>query len=203
MNHPSVSTSAEPVSNAALGAVASASAQPPGSRPEARLEALVGQFYTQLHALASRELRGERAGHTLQPTALLHEAWLRIRGVDQANWWDDAELARATVGAMRRVLVDHARARSREKRPPAERRITLSISLQDSCGAGADVAAVHEALERLSALHPRQAEAVELRFFGGLSNALVARALGVSLRTAEGDWAMARAWLKRELGDRG
>jgi RNA polymerase sigma-70 factor (ECF subfamily) len=149
--------------------------------------------------MASVELRRERPDHTLSPTALVNEAWLRLGG-GQASWENRSHFFGAAARAMRRILVDHARQRSAQKRR-RDQQVTLE---PEAIGAaeppGDEVIAVDEALERLAALDPRQAEIVELRYFVGLSIPDTAAALGISPATVKRDWALARAWLHRELG---
>jgi RNA polymerase sigma-70 factor (ECF subfamily) len=166
--------------------------------------ALTARFYDELHALAVRTFASERRGHTLQPTAVVNEACLRLftsSPLPDASRSDQLALA---ARVMRQVLVDHHRARSAEKRGGAALRLELDPELAQSPGstlATVDFGAVHGALERLRTLHARQAEVVTLRIFGGLTMEQVATALGVSKRTAEEDWAVARAWLRRELAE--
>jgi RNA polymerase sigma factor (TIGR02999 family) len=170
--------------------------------------ALTARFYGELHALAVRTFASERRGHTLQPTAVVNEACLRLftsSPLPEASRSDQLALA---ARVMRQVLVDHHRARSAEKRGGAALRLELDPELAPELAEGAgstgstvDFGAVHAALERLRALHVRQAEVVTLRIFGGLTMEQVAAALGVSKRTAEEDWAVARAWLRRELAE--
>jgi RNA polymerase sigma factor (TIGR02999 family) len=153
----------------------------------------------ELHGIAQGLLRGERANHTLQPTALLHEAWLRLARVHRP-WEDHAHFVRAAAGTMRRVLVEHGRARLRDKRGGSAARVTLSTDLH---GAGAppdDLLAVDDALRRLAELDPELAEVVELRVFGGLGHREIAAVTGRSQRTVERAWRLARAFLRRDLG---
>jgi RNA polymerase sigma factor (TIGR02999 family) len=159
-----------------------------------------------LHGIAARHMRGERPGHTLQPTALVHEAFLRLVGGD-ASFDDRAHFLRAASRVMRRVLVDHARARDAAKRGAGGGlRVTLDESIAASAGHDGDddrvveLLALDDALARLAAAEPRWAQVVELRVFGGLEVTEVARALGVSTPTVKRDWAFAKAWLARELG---
>lgn len=165
------------------------------------LEGVVAAVEGQLRLIAAQALRGERPGHTLQPTALANEAFLRL--VDQRVAWNDrVHFFAIAATAMRRVLVDHARARARLKRGGGSDRVALppeAIAGDDGTGV-VDCLALDEALEALRALHERQARIVELRFFGGMAMRDIAELLGVSLRSVEGDWAMARAWLRRRLG---
>lgn len=171
-------------------------------RPErsASPEALLPQLYDDLRMQAARLLKRERADHTLSPTALVHEAYVRLRGLSEVR--DRVHFAALAATAMRRALVDHARARAAAKRRPEDGLLRLDTGVgwapQDEARP-VDVMALHEALEKLAVLHERQARLVELRFFGGLSTAEAAESLGVSLATAEADWRMARTWLHREL----
>jgi RNA polymerase sigma-70 factor, ECF subfamily len=159
-------------------------------------EALLPEVYAELHRQAERAMRGEGAEHTLQATALVHEAWLRL--ADQHVAWNDrAHFHGVAAQLMRRILVDHARARHAAKRGGGATRVTLSDA--PAAEQGADVLALHEALERLAALDPDQAHLVELRWFGGLSIEETAKVLGVSPATVKREWAVARAWLRREL----
>jgi len=157
------------------------------------------RLYEELHGLAAGCLRGERPGHTLQPTALVHEAFLRLARVPLAPADRTGFLVLAAT-TMRRVLVDHARRRHAHKRSGG-RSVTLDVGEVGDARAqdGLDVLAVDEALERLARLDARQARIVELRFFAGLSADEIAAELGVSRRTVQGDWHMARAWLRGEM----
>ncbi len=155
--------------------------------------------YECLHQLAAHALRGERDGHTLQPTALVHEAWLRLHTGKPAHYNDETHFQAVAARALREVLVDHARRRSAAKRGGAWTRVTLSQATTEAADNGLDVLALEDALLRLADDHPRAARAVELRFFGGLSIAQAAAVLDVSKRTVDGDWHFARAWLMREL----
>jgi RNA polymerase sigma factor (TIGR02999 family) len=160
-----------------------------------------GDLYAELRRLAARRLRGERAGHTLSPTALVHEAYLRLAG--QATVVDRGQLLATAAIMMRRILVSHARARGAQKRGDGERAVTLDDAIH-APAAGAelaldDVIALDELLGRLEAVQPRQARGVTLRVFGGLTDGEIADALGVSTPTVRRDWRMARAWLIKEL----
>jgi len=158
-------------------------------------------LYATLHAIAGRLLAGERKDHTLQATALLHEAWLRLSGRDAA-WADADQFVRAAAVCMRRALVDHARARAADRRGGAHVRVELSPELLGSDTSPGEVVAVDEALSRLAELDPELVQVVELRVFGGLSHPAIARVLGSSLRTVERQWRVARAFLVHELGSR-
>ncbi|MFN0133944.1 MAG: ECF-type sigma factor [Phycisphaerales bacterium] len=174
----------------------------PGPESQSAAEALLPRLYDELRAQAARYLKRERSDHTLSPTALVHEAFVRLVGIPGAAVVDDTHFAALAAGAMRRALVDHARARAAAKRRPEEGVIRLDTGVSFTPrreSQPVDVLAIHEALERLSTLHERQSRLVELRFFGGMTTAQAASALGISLPTAEADWRMARTWLHREL----
>ena len=169
-----------------------------GRDPTAR-ERLLPLVYDELHRLAAGYLRRERVSHTLQPTALIHEMYLRIGGIDRMQWQDRAHFMAMAATLMRRVLVDHARERARAKRGGA---ITLaSLAGHDVAGPepAIDVLALDEALEQLAALDPQQSRVVELRFFGGLTIEETAASLGISPATVKREWALAKAWLFRQL----
>lgn len=156
--------------------------------------------YDELRRLAGAALRRERASHTLQPTALVHEAFLRLVDVKSSRLQDRGHFIAIAARAMRRVLVDHARSRAAVKRGKAE--VRLSIDDVDVAAVDAsdmDLVALDQALERLAAIDERQARIVELRFFGGLTVEETAVVIGASDRTVKRDWQMARAWLRREL----
>ncbi len=155
--------------------------------------------YQELRGLAARQMRGERTEHTLSPTALVGEAWLRLAGPSVA-WDNRAHFYGAAAQAMRRILVDHARARSAAKRD-RNREVPLDDDLpMATVRDDAEILAVHDALARLAELDPRQASIVELRYFGGLTIPDTADALGISAATVKREWTVARAWLHRELG---
>lgn len=160
---------------------------------------LLARLYEDLHGIAAAYLSRERAGHTLQPTALLHEAYLKLIKSDVAG----AETRRAFLGiaarSMRQVLVDHARTRGRTKRGGDRARVTLDEMLLEQEKRGLDVLELNDALSRLADLHARQAQVVELRFFGGMKHSEIADVLDVSVKTVESDWRMARAWLRTTL----
>jgi RNA polymerase sigma factor (TIGR02999 family) len=162
---------------------------------------LVRAIYGELRRTAGGLMRRERPDHTLQPSALVHEALLRLlSGQALADAPDRRYLFAAAAQAMRQVLVDHARRHRAAKRPGNRVRVPLDQALVAFEEQGLDVLALHEALEQLALAHPRPAQVVELRFFGGLSVPEVAEALGVSDTTVEGDWRFARAWLRGVLG---
>ncbi len=165
---------------------------------EARLAELV---YAELHRLADRQMRGERGGHSLTPTALLHEAWLRLRPEDGAGAADRAAFLGLAARRMRQVLVDHARRRDADKRGGGAWKVTLS-NLPDEAAPDPqiDVLDLEQALQQLEAHDARKARVVELRYFGGLEMVEVAQLLGVSRATAQRDWEVARAFLHLHLG---
>lgn len=165
-----------------------------------RLERLLDLLYPELRRMAARQMRRERAGHTLQPTALVHEAFLAL--VDEAgiDWQGRAHFLGVAARVMRRVLVDHARRRRALKRGGGLRHVTLDERLD----AGApnrllDILTLDEALDRLAALDPRGARVVEMRVFAGLTAEEAAAVLGVSKRTADSDWTVARMWLAQQM----
>ena len=170
------------------------------------LDALLPQVYDELRVLARRHMRQEAAGHTLQATAVANEAYLRLVGSPQLGVGSRAQFFAAAATAIRRILVDHARARDADKRGGERDRVTLSaagdVAVEDGSDAGdsqVDVLWLNAALDNLSAISARAAKVVELRFFSGLSVDQAAEAMDVSPRTVAGDWAFARAWLQREL----
>jgi RNA polymerase sigma factor (TIGR02999 family) len=164
-------------------------------------ERLVGAIYDELRRTAGGLMRLERPGHTLQPSALVHEALLRLLDGDAlADVPNRRYLFAAAAQAMRQVLVEHARRRRARKRGGNRVRVPLDQVLAGFDERGLDVIALHEALERLAQEHPRPAQVVDLRFFGGLSVPEVAETLAVSDTTIESDWRFARAWLKGQLG---
>jgi RNA polymerase sigma factor (TIGR02999 family) len=187
--------------------MSSASTPPPGelfrlwrSGDEEALHRLLPLVYEELRRVARRHLRGERPGHTLQTTALIHEAYLRLIDQGAAEARDHSHFVALTSHLMRQILVDHARARLAKKRDGGCR-VTLAEDLAVAAQPGEiDVLAVDEALIRLAGLDVQQARIVELRYFGGLSIRETSEALGVSEATVKRDWATARAWLHREIG---
>ncbi len=161
---------------------------------------LMPLVYDELRRLAQGQLRRERVAHTLQPTALVHEAYLRVIDQDQVDWESRAHFLAIAAKVMRQVLIDHARRRGAQKRGGEWQRITIgkAESSQDR-EEEVDLIALDDALKKLAEMDERKSRVVELRFFGGLSMPEVATALNVSQRTAEADWYMARAWLRAEI----
>lgn len=161
---------------------------------------LLPMVYEQLHRLAARQMSGERAGHTLSPTALVHEAWLRLSGDGGLSSDDHRQFFGIAARRMRQVLVDHARKRSAGKRGGGVAAETLTLStMPGESDIGIDTLALDQALERLDALDPRKVRVVELRYFGGLDMHQVAEVLGISRATAQRDWEAARAFLYQAL----
>jgi len=159
---------------------------------------LVPLVYDELRRLARRYMRHERPDHTLQATALVHEAYLKL--IDQRESWQNrAHFFGVAAQVMRRFLVDHARAKLAQKRGGSREEISLDAALAFSPAQSDQFLALDEALERLSRLDPRQGRIVELKFFGGLTDEEVAEVLAISIRTVKRDWSVARAWLFREL----
>ena len=160
---------------------------------------LMSVVYEELHRLARRYMRRESPGHTLQTSALVNEAFLRL--VDQKNvhWQNRAHFFGIAAQMMRRILVDYARNRSSGKRGGGQRALSLDEALIVSEERSTEVVAVHEALEQLAKFDSRKSQIVELRFFGGLSIDETAEVLGVSRGTVMADWTMAKAWLRREI----
>jgi RNA polymerase sigma-70 factor, ECF subfamily len=162
-------------------------------------EKLLPLVYDELRSLAAKYLRRERRGHTLDPTALVHEAYLRLFEKTRVNPQSKTHFYALCAEAMRRVLTDHARARGRTKRGGDFRRVAFDQTVSELATEEMDLVDFNDALERLMALDKRQARIVELRLFAGLTVEEVASVLGVSKRTVEGDWKHAKAWLRAEL----
>lgn len=164
------------------------------------VDQLMEKVYPEFHQLARRRLADEASNHTLQATALVNEVYLKLVDQKRVDWRGKGHFFAIGAQAMRRILVDHARGKKRIKRGGGKaRRVDLDDNLVVGEGNEDQVLVVHEALERLARLDPRQAKVVELRFFGGLSVAEAAEVLKVSKRTVEADWTMAKAWLRREF----
>lgn len=164
------------------------------------LDKLMPLVYSELRRLAGNYLRRERQNHTLQPTALVNEAYLKLIDQRRARWQNRAQFYGVAAQLMRRILVDHARAHQAAKRGGSDQQ-RLSITSAGELGEkpDTDILALHEALNELSEMDPQQGRIVELKFFGGLSIEETAEVLGVGHATVERDWKMARAWLRRRL----
>jgi RNA polymerase sigma-70 factor (ECF subfamily) len=160
---------------------------------------LLELVYAELRRIASRIMSRERADHTLQPTALVHEAYLRLIGGSALAWNDRAHFMSIAARAMRHVLIDHARRRDAEKRGGGAQRVTLEEGVLFGHDPEMELLDLHRALEKLAREDERVARVVEMRVFGGMTVKEVAHVLGISERTAHDDWAMARMWLAREL----
>ena len=163
-------------------------------------ERLLPLVYDDFRALAKNFLRRERPDHSLQPTEIVNEAYLRLVDYKQVEWQGRTHFFAAGAEVMRRILVDHARRKLRKKRGGRPVRVELTDSLHVSSRQEADVLALEEALEKLERVDPKQARIVELRFYGGLTVQEAAEIMGLSKRTVEREWTMIRAWLRRELG---
>ena len=172
-----------------------------GADRQAALERLLPLVYDELRALARVHLRSERPDHTLQATALVHEAYLRLLGGQHLPWNDRAHFFRAAAEAMRRILIEHARKRGRVKRGGDRVRVRISgvhLGVEQDPD---EILALDEVIQRLDEQDPRTADVVRLRFFAGLSVEETAKALDVSARTVKREWSFARAWLYRALGE--
>jgi RNA polymerase sigma factor (TIGR02999 family) len=169
----------------------------PGDR--AATEKLFADVYSELRAIAAGYLRRERKNHTLRPTALVHEVYLKLVDQTRVGWRSQAHFLATAAQAMRRILVDHARRRAATKRGGARHRIALDDNLAIESERDEDVLELDAALAKLTKLDQRQAHMIELRFFGGLSIDEVAKVTGISKRSVEREWTMVRAWLRREL----
>ena len=161
-------------------------------------EKLLPLVYKELHRLAKSYMRRERPDHTLQPTALIHEAYLRLAH-DNVDWQSHQHFIGVAANVMRRVLVDYARAHNAEMRGGGLERVELEEGLAISKERSGEVIALHDALNSLEALNPRRAKVVELRYFGGLSVEEIAAVLEMSPRSVKRDWALARPWLFKEI----
>lgn len=170
-----------------------------GQGDQTALERLMPLVYEELRRLARRHMNRQRPGHTLQTTALVNEAYLRLIDASQVQWQNRAHFFAVSAQLMRRILVDFARSRKSLKRGGEARQVTLDDSLEVLSERGADLIALDDALNTLGAMNPRQSQIVELRYFGGLSEEEIAEALKISPRTVRREWSLARAWLYREL----
>jgi RNA polymerase sigma-70 factor (ECF subfamily) len=163
------------------------------------LDAMLPLVYDELHRLAEQYLRREGAGHTLQPTALLNETYLRLVDQRRVNWRNRAQFIGVAAGMMRRILVDHARERLAQKRGAGAQAVSLSLVESPSGQPDVDLIALEQALGRLAELDARKVRVVELKFFGGLSARDIAEVMEISDATVEREWAFARAWLYRAI----
>ena len=164
------------------------------------LDRLMPLAYSELHRIAQQRWRGQQPGHTLQPTALIHEAYLKLMGQGQRAFENRVHFYAVMSMAMRQVLVNHAEASLAAKRGGSKINVPLEEAEAATLREATDVLNLHEVLKVLAQVNPRQSRVVELRYFGGLSIEEVANVLGISMVTVTRDWHMARAWLARELG---
>jgi RNA polymerase sigma factor (TIGR02999 family) len=170
-----------------------------GNGDQAALEKLTPLVYDELHRLARRYMGRERPGHTLQTSALVNEAYIRLIDWKDIQWQNRAHFFAVSAQLMRRILVDFARSRNYAKRGGAARNVSLDEAMVVSREKGADLVALDDALDSLARLNERQSRVVELRFFGGLELDEIAEVIKVSVGTVRRDWSLARAWLHREL----
>jgi RNA polymerase sigma factor (TIGR02999 family) len=173
-----------------------------GSGDRSALDELMPLVHQELRRLARVQMRGERDNHTLQTTALVNEAFMRLIDLRRIQWQDRAHFMALSARLMRRVLVDHARSRNSQKRGGGAAPVALDDALVPSPERGADLVALDDALENLARVDPRKSQVVELRFFGGLSVEETAEALSVSPETVMRDWRLAKSWLLREISRR-
>lgn len=166
---------------------------------EAALDGLISLVYQELRRMAHRYLAGQRPGHTLQTTALVHETYLQLVDCRQVRWQDRSHFLAVSAKLMRRILVDYARSRNADKRGGEARPLSLDESLDFAPQRSADLVALDDSLEALATIDPRKSKVVELKFFGGLETAEMAEVLGVSEQTVLRDWKLAKVWLLREL----
>jgi RNA polymerase sigma factor (TIGR02999 family) len=169
------------------------------SNSSAAIEELLPIVYKELRRLAAHYLRQERTDHTLQPTALVHEAYLRLMDQRTISWQNRAQFFAMAAQMMRRILIDYAKSHHREKRGGHQHKIPLDAAIGLSKERAADLLALDEALENLAQLYPRKSQVVELRYFGGLSVEEAAEVLSISRPTVMRDWEFAKAWLYQEL----
>jgi RNA polymerase sigma-70 factor, ECF subfamily len=175
--------------------------EPPVPYARDRLDALLPGLYAELRRIAAAHLRNERSGHTLNTTALVHEAYIRLVGIGSIDWTDRSRFLGMASRTMRRVLIDYARSRARQKRD--DQRISIGAPAGLSVGSAVDLLALDDALDRLESLEPRQSRVVECRFFAGMTHEETAESLSISVATVKRDWTIARAWLHSELSDDG
>lgn len=166
---------------------------------ERELAGALPQVYNELREVAGIYLRRERPNHTLQPTALVHEAYLRLRDQRNVDWNNRAHFLGVAARMMRRILVDHAVARRAAKRGSDAPRVSLDTALEVFQEQDLSALAVHKALQELEAIDPRQAQVVEMRFFGGMTTTEIADVLNIAPITVKREWALAKLWLEREM----
>jgi len=167
--------------------------------PMSSTDHLIAEVYDELKSLAEQAMRRERIGHTLQPSAIVNELYLRLDPGGRAKWESRAHFFGAAASAIRRILIEHARRRGAHKRTAGGQRISLDAADDIKDPAGIDLLELDDALKALERVDPRLLQVVQLRYFGGLTMEEIAQVTGRSKRTIESDWALARAWLKRHL----
>lgn len=172
-----------------------------GEGSQDAIDRLLPVVYAEMRNLADMHMARERSGHTLQPTALVHEAYLKLVGQNSVGFRDRSEFFGVASKVMRRILVDHARRRKREKHGGDRQRTSLDYAIDQIEASTGDLLVLDDAIGELARRDERKAQLVELRFFGGLTLSDAARMLDISDRTAERDWTMARAWLMQSLGN--
>lgn len=170
---------------------------------ETALEQLAPLVHGELRRIAGHYMAGERTGHTLQPTALVNELYLRLAGINRVRWQNRAHFFAVAARLMRRVLVDFARSRRYQRRGGDAKRVVFDEALAIDIGRGHNLVALDDALDMLARMSPRQSQIVEMRFFGGMSVEEIARVLDVSAATVMRDWKLAKSWLLRELDESG
>jgi RNA polymerase sigma factor (TIGR02999 family) len=170
-----------------------------GNGNQAALDRLMPVVYTEVRQLAHWYMRRERPGHTMQTTALIHEAYLRLVDQNQVRWQHQAHFFGIAARLMRQILIEHARSRTRAKRGGGVGTISLDEAAIVSQARATELLALDDALERLATIDPRKSQVVELRFFGGLSVEEAAQVLNIAPNTVLRDWRMAKAWLRREI----
>ncbi len=174
-----------------------------GEGDRAALDELTPIVYDELRRLAKNYMRGQRAGHTLQTTALVNEAYLRLIDSSRIDWQNRTHFFAMAARLMRRILVDFARARNSLKRGGNLQKVSFEEALAVPLEPETNLVALDEALKKLAELNPRQSQVVELRYFGGLSEEEIAATLEISVRTVRRDWSIARAWLFRSIKEEG
>ena len=166
---------------------------------DAAAQELLPLLYDELRSLAARQFRGQPSNHTLQPTVLVHEAFMRLVGRPDKDWNDRKHFFAVAATAMRQILVNHARAKNTDKRGGGERPVVLNDDIVGEAGHNLDVLDLNDAMEKLAAIDPRKHRVVELRFFAGLTVPEVAEVMELSVTSIESEWRAARAWLSVEL----
>lgn len=169
---------------------------------EMAFEQLMTVVYEELRRMARGYLRHQNAGHTLQTTELIHEAYLKLAGREKQNWQNRAHFFGVASRAMRHILVDYARSKTRTKRGGEAEKITLNENLTTASSRSEEIVALDEALSRFAELDQRKARVVEMKFFGGLTTEEIAEVLKISIDTVKRDWRFARNWLLRELANK-